>query len=103
MLYQQRIPTIEAHQITAAQQAVRLVPGSRVAEPRDGHDWAIEWDIERDGETIAGLYLGGQRGDFLIPADGTGQVVPPETFLAQWESVPTDLRTSDLRESDLRG
>lgn len=96
MLYQQRIPTIEAYQITSPDQAVRLIPGSRVAEPRDGHNWAVEWDIERDDQTLT-LYLGGRNGEYLIPKDGSGEVVAPAEFLAIWEPQPIDLQSSRLR------
>lgn len=103
MIYQQKIPTVEAYQIFAAGQALPRIPGSRIATPREGEDWAVEWDIERDGKVIPNLHLGGKSGDLLIPVDDSARVEPAATFFSQWETPPITLRAPDLRSSDLRG
>lgn len=102
MIYQQRIPTVEAHQIFTAGQALSHVPGGRIATPGIGEDWRIEWDVERGDETIT-VWVWGREGDFMIISEGGIRVIPKEEFLSQWEIPPITLRAPDLRSSDLRG
>lgn len=80
MLYQQKRPTIDAHRITSAAQAARLVPGSRVVPPRDGEHWRVEWDVPGGVGGVSGL-----DGDYLTPTGGSWETIPAATFEAQWE------------------
>lgn len=100
MIYQQRIPTVEADQILTSSQAAAIT-GYAVAEPAAGEDWAIEWTMPTAVGNLT-AHLGGRVGDFLYQQEDRWIVVGQATFLAGWEPVDIDLRTSDLRESELR-
>lgn len=102
MIWQQKVPTIEALQILAVGQAVALVPGSRIATPPEGEHWCIEWDIVRDGVTIP-CQVFGRFADFMAADGDLWNRVRKDDFLAQWEPPPITLRAPDLRSSDLRG
>ena len=91
MIFRQRIPESEAHQVTAVEQAVAAT-GYSAATPSPGEDWAVEWD--RAGLV---LHLGGRTGDYLHRNGDAWTITDAATFTQRWEPVTEDLRTSPLR------